>query len=239
MNAHTVLLRALADPVLTLPPARRYFSSKPSIHLEAAGVLVHVMERGLSHNAPWLSGRTFVSASLLTARHFGRQGLYSMRGPAVVLSPQSRVLCAYPQDGGTKAWARTTKVAVGGCGPRICRVEGDASGPRDDPADLPVPTGESFPCAMPPTMLDRMIELYDQSEMAYNEVVIAADSFAIEAVVDFGSSDGWQVHKRLLDKFGLNDRQLPFLRFGFALKEVNKCPPGEPTASSCPLFVSH
>ena len=74
----------------------RHAHGRPSNNLADAGVLVHVLDGGISPGHPWIGGaRGFLSASLLNARK-RPHGLYT-GGPAVVISPLSKLLCAYPQ----------------------------------------------------------------------------------------------------------------------------------------------
>ena len=84
-------------------------------------------------------------------------------------------------------------------------------------------------------MLDECLRVFfDASvdESAYTEFVIAnaPETFAIEAVVGWGGAD---VHKAILEHWGLNANQLPLLSFGPGLKENGKCA----DQRDCPLFV--
>jgi len=197
----------------------RYLQGKPSDELEASGVLVHVLDGGILKGRPWIgTERGFLSASLLNARKLPN-ALYS-KGTAVVLSPLSRLVCGYPQDSGTKSWTRS-KVATPGCGPRMCTAD-----------DVPLPpprSGSGYPCAFPPSMLKAMLQVFEDSPVelsAYTEMVIstAAGEFAIEAVVCdqlcnyFRGPNDDETHAGLLSHFGLDDRQLPLLRWGPGLK---------------------
>ena len=87
-------------------------------------------------------------------------------------------------------------------------------------------------CAFPPEMFGRMFELYLASTESYNEIVIGTDHFAIEAVISDDRHDGRALHQRILSRFGLNERQLPLLRFGFGLKEYNSEPRAQCTDPS-------
>lgn len=122
-------------------------------------------------------------------------GVYSTGGAGgarggVVLSPTSRVLCSYPYDGGAMNYDD-------GCGPVLC-------------------TGsQAYTCAYPPSRLDAMMRVSDASTTAYNEVVVDARHFTIEAVfvisgVEYPRMAQW--HQRLLDHYGRTASQLPLLR---------------------------
>ena len=64
-------------------------------------------------------------------------------------------------------------------------------------------------------MFDRMLDVFDSCETAYNEVIVSTvtGEFAIEAVVGDAKA-----HASLLEHFGLNERQLPLLHFGSGAK---------------------
>lgn len=212
---------------------QRYYEGRVSNTLSEAGVLVHVLDGSVNGRSPWVdNGRGFLSASLLTAQRFGHQGLYT-RGPVLVISPHSRLICAYPQDSGSTSWV-VPKVAVEGCGPTFCPDGGLLAN-----GTFPLPragTDRGYPCAFGPSMFDRMLDLYMRSEQAYNEIVISNHDFAIEAIVGHSTPEIRELHQHLLHHFDLNERQLPLLDFGVGLKEYNKCPPNF-NAQNCPLFV--
>lgn len=200
----------------------RYASGLPSNSLEAAGVLVHVLDGvGLEATKPWVakmaswgSEGAFLSASLFNARKLPH-GLYS-GGAALVISPQSTLRCAYPQDSGTKSWVWAKAAEVGGrrqpgCGPRMCTAAD---------APFPVPRNDQgYPCAFPPSMLRQCLETFDAcptSVSAYTELVVDLDAdFAFEAVVGGG---GYAMHQLLLKHYGLHPFQLPILEWGPGLK---------------------
>lgn len=68
---------------------------------------------------------------------------------------------------------------------------------------------------------------------AYVEIVISNEpaTFAIEAIVGGGDA-GAQVHRNVLEHFGLNENQLPHLNWGYGLKELGKCA----SKMACDLF---
>ena len=199
----------------------RFRNGRPSNDLEAAGVLLHVLDGALNPSYPWRplsAGKNYLSASILNARGRSSGGrtskdmpildVYTEESAAVVLSPRSRLRCSYPQDGNTNNWAMgKVGPAMAGCGPRLCS--------EADLHALPLCKHEdSFPCAMPPAFFERMLRLFEAREdsvgaCAYTEVVLALDGLAIEAMIGF--TDG--VHRRVLDHFGLNANQLPMLKF--------------------------
>ena len=103
-----------------------------------------------------------------------------------ILSPASRLLCAYPYDGGAMNFDD-------GCGPFMC-----------DPDHV-------WGCAFPLGMLERMLTVHENGpQWPYNEVVVDAGAMVVEAVFGAGST---AVHARLLSHFGLDARQLPLLDF--------------------------
>ena len=120
-------------------------------------------------------------------------------------------------DSGTVSWnyykaasdPRTGR-RLPGCGPRICSpADAPFASPRHD---------RGYDCAFPPEMLKDMLEVFDAyptDVSAYTDVVIEVGEgrHAIEAVI--GSYD---VHRSLLQHFGLNSAQLPLLRWGPGLK---------------------
>ena len=73
-------------------------------------------------------------------------------------------------------------------------------------------------CAFPPNMLYRMMEMYEQRPQShYNEVVVDASHFIIEAVIAgraTGSINAGTTHARLLEHFNLQSNQLPLLGWG-------------------------
>ena len=152
--------------------------------------------------------------SLINQRRPPPHGLYH-GGIGIVLSPLSRLRCAYPQDSGSKSWL-PNKASLPGCGPRLC---------TSLDAPFPVPANDrGYVCAFPPSMLADMLEVFDRAsaEMAaYNEVVVdsSTDAFAIEAIVGSGD-DATRMHANTLRRFGLNARQLPLVQFGPGMKEA-------------------
>ena len=102
--------------------------------------------------------------------------------------------------------------------------------PEEADAPFPAPqSGAGYPCAFPAALLREMLDVFEAAPVAlaaYTELVIstAPSAFAIEAVVcdatcDYhrhGADDG--THASLLRRFGLNERQLPLLRWGPGLK---------------------
>lgn len=191
----------------------RYMRGTPSNNLEEAGVLLHVLDGGLNSERPWEPGdpaRQYLSCSLLSARKYPH-GLYTSNA-ALVISPSSQLLCAYPQDSGTKAFAR-----MQGCGPRMCET-------KDFPFSRPL-RDHGYPCAFPRDMLQQCLRIFNNAtveESAYTEMVVSTNHFAIEAVVQApgkrGSGGAEGLQASLLRHFGLNERQLPLLSFGPGLK---------------------
>ena len=196
---------------------RRHDDGRPSNRLHAAGVLVHMLDGGIAPNKLWEGGpRGFLSASLLNGKK-RPHGLYH-GGIGIVVSPASRLQCCYPQDSGTKSWVGN-KAVVGyqGCGPAMCTPDGLADG-----TPFPMPTHDhGYPCAFPALMLQQCLEVfdaYDTQVSAYTEVVVDVSSttaYAIDAVVGIGGVDA---HRALLQRWGLNERQVPLLVFGPGLK---------------------
>ena len=106
-----------------------------------------------------------------------------------VLSPLSKTLCSYPYDGGAMNYAW-------GCGPTMC----------SEPSNI-------WGCAFPPSMLYRMMQIhFNGDQWKYNEVVVDQFNMSITAV--WGGWGARQVHAKLLEHFGLNENQLPFLEGG-------------------------
>lgn len=68
-----------------------------------------------------------------------------------------------------------------------------------------------YGCAFPPTMLKRMLEMFESDPRAgYNEVVVDPEHMVIEAV--WGrSAKAAEVHRKILDHWGLNENQLPLI----------------------------
>ena len=63
-------------------------------------------------------------------------------------------------------------------------------------------------------MFEHMLRLFEArretiGQCAYTEVVMALDGLTIEAMISFSSA----THRRFLDHFGLNARQVPLLQF--------------------------
>ena len=215
---------------------KRYYEGRISNVLEEAGVLVHVLDGGVKPNQPWLdNGRSFISVSLLNAMKVPH-GLYS-GGIALVISPSSRLICSYPQDSGTKSWTLSKVEAYtghAGCGPIMC--SSSMYGNKGQPNWPPPRRSSGYPCAFPPSMFDVMMGVFHDAtveESSYTEIVIDNHLFAIEAIVGFGY-EGRYVHGQILSHFGLNENQLPLLRWGPGLKENHKCA----RQDQCPLFVA-
>lgn len=175
-----------------------------------------MLDGALNPAWPWLrtGARDYLSASLLNNRPRIGGGETSKDAPilntlaaAVVISPRSKLRCAYPQDGNTLNW-HSGKVPEAGCGPRMCRGDVDLH-------QLKLcKHGDDMPCALPPRMFDKMLQLFEAREdtigaCAYTEVIIALDGIAFDALVGFPQ----QTHDALLHHFGLNAHQLPNLNF--------------------------
>ena len=141
------------------------------------------------------------------------------QGPAIH-TPHRPVLCQlfmWHADSGTASWnyykaasdPRTGR-RLPGCGPRICSpADAPFASPRHD---------RGYDCAFPPEMLKDMLEVFDAyptDVSAYTEVVIEVGEGRHAIVAVIGSSD---VHRSLLQHFGLNSAQLPLLRWGPGLK---------------------
>lgn len=241
---------------------RRFYGGRVSPRTVAeAGVLVHCLDGNLNDTHPWLDaqGWGFCSASLLTRLRIGRQGLFNGRA-ALILSPSSRWSCGYPQDSGTRSW-HAPKVVVGGCGPAFCASMSAGGTARQGEATaihtanktngsvttsfttaqatgFPIPNtitrSHGYPCAFAPALFTTLFDIYLGSEESYAEMIVSTDAFAIEAVVGLRRRD-WRMHQRILDRFGLNARQLPLLEWGPALHEYNKCATWD--ARHCPLLT--
>jgi hypothetical protein len=194
---------------------QRYRDGRTSNDLASAGVLVHIFDGGLNPQWPWSPGgygHDYLSASILNARprlgggSTAKDSPVLHNGMAVVVSPTSRLRCAYPQDGNTNNWY-WPKVPLGGCGPRLCT-------PRDLRHLWTCDHARSLPCALPPSMFANMQQIFEARDdtigaCAYTEVIIAIDGLAFDAFVGVPE----ETHRAALRFFGLNAHQLPNLQF--------------------------
>ena len=81
------------------------------------------------------------------------------------------------------------------------------------------PRVRADPCYFLPNMTKEMLDVFDSCKTAYNEVVVstAPGDVAIQAVIG-GRIASKEWHADLLAHFGVNERQLPMLKFGPGLK---------------------
>ena len=175
----------------------RYDRGYATNDLNDAGVLIHTFDDHLDSNEPWHTKQTgwmedysnILSCSIVNRRKHGIFSGPTGNGGGVVLSPLSKTLCSYPYDGGAMNYAW-------GCGPTMC----------SEPSNI-------WGCAFPPSMLYRMMQIhFNGDQWKYNEVVVDQFNMSITAV--WGGWGARQVHAKLLEHFGLNENQLPFLEGG-------------------------
>ena len=167
----------------------------PTNNLTEAGILIHTFDGHLNPTAPWTvksygwmtAYSRILSTSLINNR---KAGLFNHNG-AVILSPATTIFCSYPYDGGAMNYWN-------GCGPSMC----------SEPHNI-------WGCAFPPHMLYRMMITFENGpQWPYNEVVVDAYNFVIEAFVGGRGGDVAAMHQRTLEHFGLQANQLPLLAFG-------------------------
>lgn len=94
----------------------------------------------------------------------------------------------------------------------------------EDFAPYPPPFhSRGYPCAFPPSMTERMLQIFDAAspeESSYTELVFGTTTevgVAFEAVVGVGK-EAEVTQQMIMIHFGLNERQLPLLQFGPGLK---------------------
>jgi len=188
----------------------RYKNGEPSDALGNAGLLVHMIEAGRlyqSEGEPWESGCSkgswcggidHESCSLINHRH---NGLFN-HGVGLILSPGTRILCAFNWDNGLQG------IPLGGCGRAQCRPD------------------MWWDCSWPSNELKAFMTSHEQHGLGrsrnYNEVVVTSKDWndnlpeMIDAIVfgsDYGAKGAAQmVHRRFLKRFGGSVSHVPLLK---------------------------